>query len=367
MNPKLFTVVRSSQVLGQALGLVAATLVIVGCGTKQDPSSDYPDLKNSVPAHPVAAQQQGVELTSQSVLPANIFHVEMPGNMNFVEGQLAQYDVTITTKLHDIAFALMATGLPEGVSLVEVDATHYKVSGTVPVGTSAGLQQGQKIPVTIDAVNARGDQTEVKMFGTLLHAWSPTVTVFATDKQPMVESQNITGLTVNEGDSVAIAIFVDDVGSHGSQVPQIQSPFQDDIQSGEIAFVSAMPGLRISRTPDVLGAGRFKFSGSLNTKLLALPVGKKDVTARFVVNFKSPSTLNSADEIIDVKIIRSTPAPVVVPPAPAALKPAAAPATAAAPAAAAAPATAAAPAPAPAPPAKAPAKKKKPAQKAETK
>jgi hypothetical protein len=360
MNTKLFTVARSRKVLG----LLAATLLVAGCGTKQDPASDYPELKDSVPVHPVPAQKQNVETPAQGVLPANVFQVEMPGNMNFVEGQSATYDIAVTTLLHDITFALAATGLPNGISLVRMSATHYQVSGTVPVGSSAGLPQGQKIPVVIDAVNAKGEQNELKLFSTLLHSWTPTVRVFATDKQPIVEAQNISGLTVNEGDSLPISIIVSDVGSHGSQVPQIQSPFQDDIQNGEVAFVSAMPGLRISRTPEALGAGRFKFSGTLNTKLLTLPAGKKNVTARFVVNFKSPSSLISADEIIDVKVVRTIPAPVAV--APAAAAPAAPVAKAAAPAAA-----AAAPA-APAPAAKAVAVAEKnpvqaPAQKQETK
>jgi hypothetical protein len=311
MNPKLF------------LGLLAITMLAAGCGSKTDPTSDYKDLGDSVPLY-------NGQPHAQEVLPANVFHVEMPGNMNFVEGQEASYDIVVQTQLHGISFALTASGLPAGVSLVQVDATHYKVQGIVPVGGSLGLQQGQKVPVTISAVNAKGDQTEVHMFNSLLHSWSPTVTVFATDKVPMVESQNITGLSVNEGETLPIAIIVTDLGSHDSAMPQIQSPFQDEMNSGEVTFVPAMPGLRISRTPSALGDHKYKFTGTLDTKLLALPAGKKNVTARFVVNFKSPSGLVSADEIIDVKIVR-----------------AAAPAPVAAPAAAPAPVTAPAPAVAP--------------------
>jgi hypothetical protein len=330
MNPKLLTL--------KILSLVAATALVAGCGAKTDPTSDYPELKkNSVPIYDAPAQQAPVETQSQGVLPANVFRVDMPGNMNFIEGQPNSYPVTVSTQLKDITFALSATGLPSGVTLKQVDGSHYVVSGTVPVGSSLGIQQGEKVPVTIAAVNAKGDSTEISMFNSLLHSWSPSVTVYATDKAPIVESQKL-GLSVNEGDSLPISIIVTDVGSHGAQVPQIQSPFQDDMQSGEIAFVAAMPGLRISRAPEALGNSKYKFSGTLNTKLLNLPSGKKTVTARFVVNFKSPSGLVSADEIVDVKIVRTPPAaPAAAPAAEPAAADAAAADQAAAPAAAKAP------------------------------
>jgi cell division septation protein DedD len=294
-------------------------------------------LKDSVQPHNSKPHQQGV-------LPGSTFRAEIPSTMNFIEGQEASYPVTITSMLGGLTFNLVAQGLPKGVQLVQIDATHFLIKGTVPFGTTVGGQKGEQVPVKISAVNPKGDQTQVHLFNSLLTEWTPTISLYATDKYPMVEAQ-AAALSVNESESVAISITVSDVGSTGSNVPSGYTPFGEDSVSGEVQIVSARPGLYMSAKPQALGGGRFKFSGTLDTKQLKLPAGKKDVTARILVAFKSPSGLISADEIVDVKIVRAQPAPAPVA-APAAAAPApAAPAPAAAPAAA---APAAKPAPKPA-------------------
>lgn len=303
MNPKLFIGPKAL-----ISGLVM-TALLAGCGTQTDPTADYPELKDSVQPHDAKPHQQGV-------LPGSTFRAEMPSTMNFIEGQEASYPVTITSMLKGLTFALTAQGLPKGIQLVQLDTTHYLVKGTVPFGTTIGGQKGEQVQVKIAAINPKGDQTQVHLFNTLLTEWTPTISLYATDKYPMVEAQ-AAALSVNEGESLPISIVVSDVGSTGANVPVGYTPFGEDSVAGEVTIIPARPGLYMSAKPQALGGGRFKFSGTLDTKQLKIPAGKKDVTARILVAFKSPSGLVSADEIVDVKINRAEAAP-----APAAAAPA---------------------------------------------
>ena len=295
MNPKLL------------LGLLVMTAVLAGCGAQTDPTADYPELKDSVQPH-------NSKPHSQAVLPGSTFRAEIPSTMNFIEGQEASYPVTITSMLNGLSFNLVCAGLPKGVQLVQIDATHFLIKGTVPFGTTLGGQKGEQVPIKISAVNPKGEQTQVRLFSSLLTEWTPTISLYATDKYPMVEPQ-AAALSVNEGEALAVSVVVSDVGSTGANVPSGYIPFGDDSVSGEVQIVSARPGLSMSAKPESLGGGRFKFSGTLDTKQLKIPVGKSDVTARILVAFKSPSGLISADEIVDVKIVRAQPlAPAVATP-----------------------------------------------------
>lgn len=316
MNPKLLTLVRSKTISKSApmkiVGLIALTALVAGCGTKSDPAADYGDLGNSVPVYDGKPR-------NQEVLSAGLFQADMPAVFKFIEGEAKSYPITISTMFTLLNFDLVPDGLPTGVKLSRIDRTHFMIGGTIPIGTSPGAQSGTEFPITISTINISGDQTEVRQFNNthINHSWTPTLEVRATKSGPVVESQNLAGLTVNEGASIAISIIVEDIGSSGSQVPTGGFAFLRNSQSGEIAFVSAGAAVEMSDVPEAMGNGRFKFLGTLNTKNLQLPAGKKSVTARFSVNFMSPSGLKSADEIIDVKIVRAAPAPVAPKPAPA--------------------------------------------------
>jgi hypothetical protein len=280
---------------------LAITALLAGCGTQTDPTADYPELRDSVQPHDTKVEPQGI-------LPGSTFRAEMPSTMNFVEGQEASYPVTITSMLKGMTFALTAQGLPKGVQLVQLDAAHYLIKGTVPFGTTIGGQKGEQVQVRIAAINPKGDQTQIHLFNTLLTEWTPTISLYATDKYPMVEAQ-AAALSVNEGESLPVSIVVSDVGSTGSNVPVGYTPFGEDSVAGEVTIIPARPGLYMSAKPQALGGGRFKFTGTLDTKQLKIPAGKKDVTARILVAFKSSSGLISADEIVDVKINRAEAAP----------------------------------------------------------
>ncbi len=313
MNSKLFT----ATVLRRTLGLLAMTVMVASCGTKTNPTDGY-DL-GGVPKDGHVNEAVGVQ-------PGELFFVELTSMsdapiaaMSFVEGKPASYKIKIHTVLSKASFHLTAPGLPAGVAMTQVDPSNpqsdYIIQGIVPVGTSPSSLRGTDSTVVITVAALSGDQKQIAILKASGTTYPVKLNVAPTDELPVVEPR--APLTVTEGDVASISLIVKDKGSHNAEMPVIQSPFQDEIQTAEVSIISAMAGLRMSRTGTPIGDNRFEFKGTLDTKQLVLPSGKKDVTARFVVNFKSPSQMISADEYVDVKIIRKVIAPVATPaPAP---------------------------------------------------
>ncbi len=310
MNPKLFTT--------RIMSLLAMSLLLNACGASTNPTEDYSDLPK--------AKIQTQKNEPQGLLPGDLFFVRVPGVVQFVEGQaIKPVLVKISSRLKGIQFRLQATGLPRGISMSPVDAANpmgdYVIQGTVPVGTSTGLPQGTSSKFQVEAVDIGGDKVQsTKLKNELLHSWESEARVYPTDHAPILEPMDPSKLMVTEGESLEITFVVKDEGATQGNVPEIVSPFRNSVQSGEVELVDAGPGLRVKATPEAIGENRFKYTAVLNTSMLKLPAGTKDVTARFLIGFRSmPSRLPSADEIIDVKIVRLVP---VAAPAP---TPAAAP------------------------------------------
>lgn len=320
MNSKHFT----AAVFAKHLGLLTMTVILASCGLETNPVKDYKGLEGVPPQGQQENKPQGVQA-------GDLFYIELPKKgVSFIEGKPASFAVKVHTVLNNIDYALSASGLPPGVSLTAKDKTTYVISGTVPVGTSPAVGKGTDLDVTIAVVNPKGDAKELHLLEGMETSVVQNVKISPTDEIPVVEPR--AALSVVEGESVSISIVVKDKGAHNSEVPAIAVVPADEIESGEVEVISALPGLKISKTPKALGDNRFEFKMSLDTKALAIKAGKKDLTARFAVAFKSPSHNDSADETVDVKIVRKV-APAPVAPVPVAPVAGPAPAPTAAPAA----------------------------------
>lgn len=309
MNPKLFT----SAVLSKTLGLFVMTAMLASCGTKTNPTDGY-DLGGV----PTATQNQVL-----SVAPGTLLVIEKPALIEFIEGKQSSYTIVAHT-VANATFALQADGLPAGVSMVQapIDPLNpktlsYVISGTVLVGSSPAM--GSKSVITLQVVDIQGKDAERLQKATNPSPYSMQLNVSPTDQVPLVEPS--APLSVTEGDSLKFSIIVKDRGAHNSEMPHLQPLFVDELQTPELTRIDAFTAVKMNRTASDLGDQRFEFKGAVDTSLLKLPAGTKNVTARVSFKFESPSGRTSAEEYVDITIVRK----VVVPPV-------AAPATNAAPA-----------------------------------
>lgn len=307
MNSKLFI-------------LTATAALLASCGTQSNPATDYSDLNNAVPAYHQEEQTQGVD--------SDLFHLSFPDEMSFTEGVAKTYHFQIHSMLPHVSFDLQPDGLPQGISLKRVDATHFDIGGTVPAGANEGLDS-TNTTLTIQVVNAKGDKQELADLSAATHTWQSKVTVSKTQTKPVVESQGLDGLQVNQGDSITFSVLVDDAaGSYGAQFPQLSFGYVPNQATGEVAIVNGFPGVSFNSTPQSVGNGQFKYTISLDTKALQIAPSKSGVTARIAIKFESPSGYSSAIRNVDIKVIPQAPAPAAAAPTDAASQ-AAAPAASA--------------------------------------
>lgn len=304
-----------------------AALAMAGCGdtnTKTNPLEDYQDLK-TVPKY------QGNEPRIQVYKNSPLFGIMVADdkNLNFVEGEAGSYVITPRCQIQGAAFRLVAKDLPEGATFAPVDAAKptgdYKLTWAPAVGTLPDQVRTDDFEAEIAVEVLKGaDPVANERMAQVAVPRTIHLHLAATKSQPLIEKCELASgvscsqgeLQITEGDAIAFTLTVKDAGSGKGRAPRLALD-DDQGENKEIPRVAARRYTIVSRKPEALGNGLFRFKGRIETKGIEFPAGAKSVIARVVAYVVSPSGLISPDEVIDVNVAKKAEPVVVAPPAPA--------------------------------------------------
>lgn len=308
-----------------------AALAFAGCGetnTKTNPLEEYQDLK-TVPKY------TGNEPRVQEYEKAAAFSILVEKNLNFVEGESASYVITPRSMITGGVFRLVAKDLPEGATFGPVDGSKpmgdYKLTWAPAIGTLPDQARWDEFDAEIDVEVLQGaDPVANERMAQMAVGRQIQLRLVPTKIQPVIEKCELASgvscsqgeLQITEGDSIAFTLTVKDAGSAKGRTPRLALD-DDQGENKEMPRVAARRYTVVSRKPEAIGGGLFRFKGRIETKGMEFPAGAKSAIARVVAYVVSPSGLISPDEVIDVNVAKKA-EPVAEPASPApANKPAA--------------------------------------------
>jgi hypothetical protein len=293
-----------------AVAVLAILGSLSGCGNmKTNPTADYKELSDSTQPH-------NQKPRDQKYIDSSIFQIEVDRNIVFVQGKSATYYFKPRFLLGGVNFELQALGLPDGASFSRVKETEhagqYRLTWTPRAGilTDQELERVFKFQVAIK-VNKSPDANAAETLKKIGHPREFEFRILRADEQPVVEKVEMAVHDIQEGDALAFTVIVKDTGA-GDRSPRLL--VADELgASHESTKLDASRLVRIDSHFDVLGSGRYRFTGRLETKNVELPGKAPVVPARFVLIIGSHSGLPSVDEVVEVRITRkAAPAPALL-------------------------------------------------------